>query len=67
MGVPAGPAGKSLVPTREVTFAFARPRNTAYLTWRMPESSYKRIHPDIEATLESLRFFDNETPAPRGY
>ena len=67
MGVPLEPAGKSLVPTREVTFGFARPRNTLYLTWHGPESSYERIRPDIEATLESLRFFDNVEPPPRGY
>src|SRR5262249_41402999 len=64
MGTPLEPAGKTLIATREITVAFARPAETLSLTWRLPESSYQRIAPDIQATLESLRFSaGGKTPA----
>lgn len=50
------PAGATAIPTRQVTLAFARPKNTIYLTWHMPEKSYDRIEPEIRTTLGSLRF-----------
>jgi hypothetical protein len=55
------PAGKSLVPTRQVTLGFVRPRETLYLTWHMPESAHGRIAPDIDATLRSFRPGDGGT------
>jgi len=67
MGTPLERAGKTLVPTRQVTVGFARPDNTLYLTWHIPESSYERIAPEIEATLESLRFSASGRPSSRGY
>jgi hypothetical protein len=44
------------MPTRQVTIGFVRPSETLYLTWHMPESSHAQIAPQIDATLESLRF-----------
>jgi len=55
-GSPIAPAGKSLFATRQVTLGFVRPSETLYLTWHMLESSHDRIAPQIDATLESLRF-----------
>ena len=55
-GTPIAPAGKSLVPTRQVTVGFVRPSETLYLVWHLPESTHDRIAPDIDATLRSLRF-----------
>ena len=45
LGKPIEPAGKTLVPTRQVTLAFSRPGDTIYLTWHIPEASYERIAP----------------------
>ncbi len=56
LGEPIQPPGGTLVPTRQVMLAFARPTETIYVTWHMPERAYDRIEPDIRATLESLRF-----------
>jgi hypothetical protein len=56
LGTPIEPAGKTLIPTHQVTVGFARPGNTLFLTWHAPESSYERIAPDIEATLASVRW-----------
>jgi hypothetical protein len=56
LGTPIAPAGKTLAPTRRVVLGFARPGQTLYLAWHMPESSYDRIAPEIQATLETLRF-----------
>jgi hypothetical protein len=55
-GKPVAPAGKTLIPTREVIVGFHRPDATLFLAWNVPESSYARIAPDIDATLESVRF-----------
>ena len=56
LGTPIEPTGKSLIPTRQVTLAFARPSGTIYLTWHVPEASYARIEPDIRTAIDSLRF-----------
>ena len=56
LGEPIKPPDKALMPTRQVTLAFARPTETIYMTWHMPEGAYDRIEPDIRAALESLRF-----------
>jgi hypothetical protein len=56
LGEPIQPPDKTLVSTRQVTLAFARPRETIYIIWHMPEGSRDRIEPDIRVTLESLRF-----------
>jgi hypothetical protein len=56
MGTPKAPDGKALIPTRQVTIGFLRPSGTTYFSWNAPESSYDRIAPEIEATLESIRF-----------
>jgi len=63
MGAPIEPPGSRLIPTRQVTFGFARPGETLYLTWHVSESSYERIAPDIQATLEALRFSAGGTPS----
>jgi hypothetical protein len=64
IGTPIEPPGKTLIPTRQVTLAFTRPRATIYLTWHMPEGSYDRIEPEMRATLESLRFDSRRSSAP---
>jgi hypothetical protein len=56
VGTPVAPAGKSLIPTRQVTLGFVRPDVTLYVTWHLPESSYDRIAPEIQATIDTLRF-----------
>jgi hypothetical protein len=56
LGAPIEPTGKALIPTRQVTLAFARPSGTIYLTWHMPEASFDRIEPEIQTSLDSLRF-----------
>jgi hypothetical protein len=56
LGAPIEPSGKSLIPTRQVTLAFARPSGTIYLTWHMPEASHDRIEQEIRAAIDSLRF-----------
>jgi hypothetical protein len=66
-GTPTAPAGKALVPTREVIVGFHRPDATLFLTWDTPESSYARIAPDIDATLESVRFTASGTRTFYGY
>jgi hypothetical protein len=66
-GTPTAPAGKALVPTREVTVGFHRPDATLFLTWDSPESSYARIAPEIKATLESVRFPSSGAPSFSGY
>ena len=55
VGTPIAPAGKALVPTRQVTLGFVRNDATLFVRWHAPESSYERIAPDIRATLDSLR------------
>jgi hypothetical protein len=55
-GTPTAPAGKTLIPTRQVTIGLIRPSETLYLTWHMPEASHTHIAPQIDATLESLQF-----------
>ena len=54
--MPTPPAGKPLVPTREVVVGFPRPDATLFLAWNIPESSYQGVASDIQATLESVRF-----------
>jgi hypothetical protein len=56
VGTPVAPAGSSLIPTHQVTLGFVRPDKTLYVTWHLPESVHDRIAPDIQATLDSLRF-----------
>ena len=65
LGEPITPPGKTLLPTREVTLAFARPDHTIYLTWHVPQRSYDRIEPDIRATIQSLRFDSRPAPGSR--
>jgi hypothetical protein len=60
-GVPTAPAGKSLVPTREVTLGFPRENATLFLTWDIPESSYARLADEVKTTLESVRFAAGES------
>jgi hypothetical protein len=55
-GPPTAPPGEQLVPTHQITFGFVRPGETLYLSWHLPEASYDRLAPDIQATLESLHF-----------
>ena len=66
-GIPTAPAGKSLVPTREVTLGFNRPDATLFLTWDIPESSYRRVAGEIKTTLESVRFTTSQSPSFSGY
>jgi hypothetical protein len=66
-GTPIAPTGKSLLPTREVTLGFHRPDATLFLTWNIPESAYGRLAPEINATLESVRFAARGTPSFSGY
>jgi hypothetical protein len=66
-GKPSAPSGKTLIPTREVTVGFARPDATLFLTWATPEASYQKIAPDIEATLDSVRFTTSSNPRHQGY
>jgi hypothetical protein len=56
IGTPKAPDGKTLIPTRQVTMGFVKPSATIYFSWNAPESSYSRLAPQIEATLESIRF-----------
>jgi len=56
IGTPKAPDGKTLIPTRQVTVGFLRPSGTIYLSWNGPEASYSRMAPDIDATLDSIRF-----------
>jgi hypothetical protein len=55
MGVPFAPPGTTLVPTRELVLGFPRTRETLYLAWHTPASSYDRLASEIEATINSLR------------
>ncbi|MFI5456144.1 MAG: hypothetical protein ACHRXM_11910 [Isosphaerales bacterium] len=63
LGTPVEPTGKTLFPTRQVTLGFARPGDTLYLTWHVPESSYQQIAPEIQTTLDSLRFAASGKPS----
>jgi hypothetical protein len=56
MGVPFAPPDTTLVPTRQLVLGFARTGETLYLAWHAPASSYDRLAPEIEATINSLRF-----------
>jgi len=67
MGTPVEPPGKTLFPTRQLTLGFARPGDTFYLTWHVPESSYERIAPEIQTTLESIRFATSGKPSSNAY
>jgi hypothetical protein len=66
-GKPVAPAGQALVPTREVIMGFHRPDATLFLSWTAPETSYARIAPEIQATLESVRFTSSGKPSFYGY
>jgi hypothetical protein len=66
-GKPIAPAGKTLVPTRQVTLGFHRSDATLFLMWVTPEASYERIGPDIKATLESIRLTSGGRAASYGY
>jgi hypothetical protein len=55
VGTPVAPAGKMLVPTRQVTVGIVRSSGPLFLSWTMPESAHARIAPDIEAILGSLK------------
>jgi hypothetical protein len=65
LGEPINTPGKALIPTRQVTLAFAQPGATLYITWHMPEGSYDRIEPEIRTTLQSIRF-DSRRESPPG-
>ena len=56
MGAPIAPSGNPLVATHQVVLGFPRPVATLYLAWHVPESSYNRIAPEIQATIDSVRF-----------
>jgi hypothetical protein len=66
-GTPTAPAGTTLIPTREVIVGFHRQNSTLFLTWDSPESSYGRISPEIQATLETVRFTSSDKPVFFGY
>ena len=60
LGEPIEPSGKTLMPTRQVTLAFARPTETIYMTWHMPErvlrsdrAGYPRHAPVIAVRFEA--------------
>ena len=55
-GTPVAPEDRALIPTHQVIIGLIRRDDTLYLTWHMPESSYDRIAPEIQATLESMRY-----------
>ncbi len=67
IGKPIEAAGKTLIPTRQVTLAFTRPSDTIYLTWHVPEQSYERIEPEIRSTLQSLVIDTRRQTSPRKY
>ncbi len=56
IGTPVAPAGKTLVPTHQVTVGFVRPSATLYLTWHVAESAHDRTASQIDATLQSIQF-----------
>jgi hypothetical protein len=64
MGVPFAPPETTLVPTHQLVLGFPRPGETLYLAWHAPESSFRRLAPEIEATIKSLRF---DSGAESGY
>jgi hypothetical protein len=64
LGEPIQPPGNTLKLTRQVTLAFARPTETIYVSWHMPEDSHDRIEPEINATLQSLRFHSRGSHRP---
>jgi hypothetical protein len=55
-GIPVAPEGMTAAPTRQVTVAFVRGDLTLVFVWHVFDASYAQIAPDIETTLESLRF-----------
>jgi hypothetical protein len=67
LGTPVAPEGKALFPTRQVTLAFARPAETIYLVWHIPESAHERIAPEIQATLKMLKFTGSGRTSSYGY
>jgi hypothetical protein len=67
LGKPVAPEGKSLIPTRQVTLAFARPNETLYLVAHMPESSHDKIAPEIDAALKTLRLSAAGKTSSQGY
>ena len=66
-GPPTAPAGRTLIPTRQVTLGFHRPDATLFLTWNSPEASHEQIAAEIRATLESVRFTTSGNLAFYGY
>ncbi len=60
-GTAVAPAGKALVPTRQVTVFIVRPDATWQLAWSLPEARYEALAPEIKATVESLRFPPSST------
>jgi hypothetical protein len=67
LGTPIAPPGKTLVPTHQVTLGFPRPAETLYFTWHVPESSFGRIAPEVEATIASVRFAAGGASPARKY
>jgi hypothetical protein len=59
--------GKNLIPTRTITLAFARNSDTISITCNLPQSSYERIAPEIQAILQSLRLSPGGAPRRLGY
>ena len=59
------PAGKTLIPTRQVTLAFAGPRDTIYLTWHMPEAPTTGSSRISAPRSQSLRFDSSRRPSRR--
>ncbi len=66
-GKAVAPAGRPLVPTREITVGFDRPEANFFLSWDTPESAYDQIAADIKATLQSLEFTSGGGPSFHRY
>jgi len=67
VGTPVAPEGETLVPTHQVSIAFARTSGPLYLSWHMPERAHARIAPDIEAVLKSLKLSADVRPPSSSY
>ncbi len=67
LGKPVAPEGKSLVPTRQVTLAFARPSQTLYIVAHMLESAHDQIAPQFDAMLKTVRFTSTGKMSAQGY
>jgi hypothetical protein len=67
MGVPKAPNYATLVPTRQVSIAVPRGRDTLWVVWHYPEAAKGRMASVVDNTLKTLQIQSSQSSYTSSY